>query len=147
MTTTANRAKRCHECGVGKIIGVARSGRFMRYKTLPRLEIPEGIVIPTCDNCGAEWVDDATARVINEALDASYRQELRRRVRVAIDVIGEHIPQRRLEELLGLSQGYLSKLKAGDRDPSPELVSDLALIARDPKSRVGELEDYWAEAV
>ena len=49
----------------------------------------------------------------------------------------------RLESLLGLSKGYLSKLRAGDRDPSPELVSDLALIAHDPDGRIQELERFW----
>jgi transcriptional regulator with XRE-family HTH domain len=58
--------------------------------------------------------------------------------------ITTHIPQRRLEELLGLSRGYISKLRAGDRNPSPELVSDLALIARDPEGRLQELESLWA---
>jgi transcriptional regulator with XRE-family HTH domain len=52
--------------------------------------------------------------------------------------------QRKLELLLGLSQGYLSRLRAGKGAPSPELVSHLALIAHDPKVRLLELERYWA---
>ena len=47
--------------------------------------------------------------------------------------------------LLGLSQGYLSRLRSGGGNPSPELVSNLALLAQDPKTRLSELERYWAE--
>lgn len=46
---------------------------------------------------------------------------------------------------MGLSQGYLSKLRSGDRDPSAELVSQLALISSDPKKRIKELVMYWEE--
>lgn len=141
---TTRKMKRCHECGIGQVVAVAHSGRFMRYKTLPQVEIPADIAIPTCNNCGAEWLDEKTSSTIDAALEVVYRGELRRRVRTAIETIVAHVSQRQLEALLGLSHGYLSKLKAGDRDPSPELVSDLALIARDPKTRVVELEQFWA---
>lgn len=42
-----------------------------------------------------------------------------------------------------IASSYLSKLRMGDRDPSPELVSDLAMIALDPEARLRELERYW----
>jgi hypothetical protein len=111
---------------------------------MPDLEIPAEVKIPTCDRCGAEWLDHATARAIDRSLERVYREELRDRFRRAIDAIVKHVSQRKLEALLGLSQGYLSKLRAGDRDPSPELVSDLALLARDPARRVRELEQFWS---
>ena len=56
-----------------------------------------------------------------------------------------HISQRQLERLLGLSQGYLSRLRSGAGNPSPELVSHLALLAKDPSTRLSELQRYWAE--
>jgi hypothetical protein len=110
---------------------------------MPFLEIPAQIQIPTCDNCGAEWLDDATARTVDSALEEIYRSELTRIAQEAIERIAEIVPQRRVEELLGLSQGYLSKLRSGDRSPSPELVSHLALIARDPVARLQEIETLW----
>jgi transcriptional regulator with XRE-family HTH domain len=42
------------------------------------------------------------------------------------------IKQRFLELLLGLSQGYLSRLSAGDGTPSAALVALLALVADEP---------------
>jgi hypothetical protein len=139
----SKKARRCHECGVGEVLPVAKKGRFARYKTMGRLEIPDDFPIPTCSNCGAEWIDGKTAEELDEALSRAFRAELRARVLKAILDIGKHAPQRKLERLLGLSQGYLSKLRSGDRIPSTELVSQLALISRDPKRRILELEEFW----
>ena len=139
------KVRKCAECGIGNVRPLKGEGRFARYKTMHRLEIPENLSIPTCDNCGAEWLDDKTARELDEALDLAYRAELRSRAVESIEAITKYVSQRKLESVLGLSQGYLSKLRSGDRDPSAELVSQLALISRDPKKRVRELVRYWEE--
>ena len=141
------KQRQCGECGNGKVRKVRRTGRFARYKTMQQIEIPEIFEIPTCDACGAEWLDQKTANALDDVLAAIYRKELSHRAQEAIEKIARRRPQRRIEELLGLSQGYLSKLKSGDRDPSAELVSQLALIAREPEKRLKELEEYWGVAV
>ncbi|OGQ81276.1 MAG: hypothetical protein A2289_04300 [Deltaproteobacteria bacterium RIFOXYA12_FULL_58_15] len=140
------KPRQCGECGKGKIRKVKKAGRTARYKTMQRIEIPKSFEIPTCDHCGTEWLDQKTASALDKVLEAWYRLELSHRVRESIDKIAQRRPQRRIEELLGLSHGYLSKLKSGDRDPSPELVSQLALIAREPEKRIKELEEYWGLA-
>lgn len=122
---------------------VTRAGRFARYKTMQQMEIPEDFEIPTCERCGAEWLDAKTAQALDKVLAVAYRAELSRRAQESIDKIAQRRPQRRLEELLGLSQGYLSKLKSGDRAASPELVAQLALVARNPEKRIRELEEFW----
>jgi hypothetical protein len=133
----------CKNCGIGEIRPLAKKGRFARYKSMPRLAIPSDLTIPTCNHCGAEWLDANTAKALDKALDAEFREELRQRAIRAIEEIGKYVSQRKLEALLGLSQGYLSKLRSGDRDTSAELVSQLALISKDPKHRVHELEIFW----
>jgi hypothetical protein len=138
------KTRRCHECGIGQIQPQARAGRFARYKNLMSLEIPESLPIPTCDNCGAEWLDERTAKDIDAALSSVYAQILRRRAITVIESILQKISARKLEDTLGITPDYLSKLRAGEHDPSPELVSELALIATDPKSRIQELEQFWA---
>ncbi len=40
------------------------------------------------------------------------------------------VEQERVEYLLGLSQGYLSHVKAGRHAPSPMLVAELVLLAK-----------------
>jgi hypothetical protein len=137
------KARICRECGQGRVSVLRRKGRFVRYRTMARVEIPADIGIPTCEQCSAEWVDDATARKVDAALERSYRAELMRRARAAIVQLTRHVTSHELEGLLGLSHGYLSKLKSGGRVPSPELVAELGLLAHKPAQRINELRAYW----
>jgi hypothetical protein len=144
--TTKVIERRCHACGEGRIRPLAKRGRRVRYKAIPSMEIPAEIAIPTCDKCGAEWLDHATAHAIDEALERRYRDILYEQARRALVVLVTHTTQGKLETILGLSHGYLSKIRSGNRVPSPELVSHLALLARDPKRRLHELEELWGHA-
>ena len=47
------------------------------------------------------------------------------------------------EGLLGLAQGYLSRLLAQAGNPSSPLVLLLGLIAQDPQVRLSEVQAYW----
>lgn len=75
------------------------------------------------------------------------REQLLARLRAAIEqLFPQHIGMRQLEALLGLSKGYLSKLRHSHRmTPSPVLVSLLALLAVDPAQRISELVEFWRE--
>ncbi|MEK7706036.1 MAG: hypothetical protein AAB426_13835 [Myxococcota bacterium] len=137
------KMRRCRECGEGTVRKVSQAGRFASFKTMQQLEIPEDFEIPTCERCGAEWLDAKTAQALDKVLAVAYRAELSRRAQESIAKIAQRRPQCRLEKLLGLSQGYLSKLKSGDRAASPELVAQLALVARNPEKRIRELEEFW----
>lgn len=138
-------ARKCLHCGKVAVRKRARPGRTVRYRNMAALGIPDDFPIPTCGRCGAESIDEQTAAALAGMLETRYREVLRQRVRRAIDVVAQHITQRRLERLLGLSQGYLSRLRAGAGDPSAELVSHLMLLASDPQPRLLELERFWAE--
>jgi Trp operon repressor len=74
----------------------------------------------------------------------AFLTDLRTRVRIAVDILSHHISQRRLEQLLGLSQGYLCRLRACASNPSMELVAHLAMLCQDPPTRLAELEGFWA---
>ena len=82
-------------------------------------------------------------RTDSERTKESFLTDLRTRARVAIDILSHHISQRRLERLLGLSQGYLSRLRACVSNPSAELVAHLAMLCQDPPTRLLELERFW----
>ena len=135
-------ARRCHECGTGKVTPMTGAGRKERYRTLV-LEIPAHIEIPTCDNCGAEWMDPATARAIDESLKRVYHDALRNRMLEALKRIRVHASMRKVEYLLGLSEGYLSKVSKERSQPSAELVSHLGLISMSPIERLNDLEKFW----
>ncbi len=59
--------RRCVECGVGTVRPLAIAGRRMPYWHLI-VEVPEDLLIPTCDHCKAEWIDGPTADALDRAL-------------------------------------------------------------------------------
>lgn len=117
----------------------------MPFRNMAALAVPGTLAIPTCDHCGNEWIDPKTAEALDAALQSAYADELHKRLDAALDRIltTAEIPQRRLEQLLGLSVGYLSRLRGRRGDASAQVVSVLALLAQDPKRRLKELDQLW----
>jgi DNA-binding transcriptional regulator YiaG/ribosomal protein L40E len=142
MTHTTTK-RLCGQCGARAVLGRAQAGRTAIYKNLT-LKIPAHVVVPTCGRCGAEWIDEPTARTLDDALEGAYQDALRERLDAALKIIsGQEGNQSRVERLLGVSPGYLSKLKRGRRQPSAEIVSMLALVSKSPKRRLAELERFY----
>ena len=134
---------RCAQCGKGTIRPVASAGRCEWYKTM-EVEVPADFAIPTCDRCGEEWLSVRQSQALDGVLETAYTAEL---VRLASQQLaklaGAAVEQKRIEHLLGLSQGYLSHVNAGRHAPSPMLVAELVLLAKDPERRLKELEAFW----
>ncbi|HCF58412.1 MAG TPA: hypothetical protein DFS52_10515 [Myxococcales bacterium] len=135
-------ARRCPICGEGEIREVARSGRRLPYRNVPDLEVPADLAIPTCSACGEELIDAQLARRLDERLAGAYEAALSSKADAAIRKLAKLVPQRDLEPLLGLSAGYLSKLKKGEKRPSSPLVAALMLLASDV-NRLAELGELW----
>lgn len=136
----------CPRCGCKSVRPKRRTGRTVPYRVLRALEIPGDAALPTCGRCKYEALDAATLRLIRPQLDEAYRAILRNMVRDLINKVTVFTSQRRLEQLLGLSQGYLSRLRAGAATPSTELLCALALIASDPRTRLTEIALLWSTA-
>jgi len=132
-------AQRCPCCGYGALIPSARPGRVVRYRNAA-LTLPADLRLPACRRCKYEPLGLDT--LPSELLETLYRDNLQKRVAVAIGRLQGFKSQRRAELLLNLSQGYLSRLKAGTGIPGAPLVSLLALLAAHPQL-LSELEDYW----
>lgn len=114
----------------------------MRWRQVSDLEIPAQIEIPTCQKCGAEFIDRRTADKLDSAMAKVYRSMLAANAERAIAGLAKVITQRDLERLLGLSAGYLSKIRGGKETTAP-LVAALMLLAEDP-TRIEELKGLWA---
>ncbi len=121
---------------------VSRPGRTQRYRNMT-LPVPAGLALAECTSCGEGFVDEADATAIDAALEVVYHHELRRRAVGFLDKLAAAVAQRRLEVLLGLSVGYLSKIRSKEF-PSAPLVTELALLAADPKAGIARLEKFWA---
>jgi hypothetical protein len=152
MTTTNKETKgvkaakktQCPACGeVGTIAKRARAGRFAVTKGV-RVELPAKLALTECSNCHELWLDDAEADAYSAAVDAAFEHEMATRAIAALAVLEDVVTQAGLEKLLHLSHGYLSKVRNEAKVPSPALVSNLALLAADPKRRVAELERFWS---
>ena len=119
----------------------------MTYKNIRDIEVPASLGIPTCQNCGGEWMNDTVAAKIDRVMETVYRARLRAMARRAIAVITAVINQGELERKLGMAQGYLTKLKHGHRDPSPEIAIQLCMIALQPKQRLREIDALLRQAL
>ncbi len=133
----------CGECGKRAVEPLAVPGRTSPYKNFAALPLPDDLAIPTCANCGAEWIGARDADRIDAALENAAAEALSRLGREAIETLVDSVTQRELEELLGLSPGYVSKVKRGHEVPSASLVADLVLLAVRPR-RVAELRRIWS---
>lgn len=125
-------------CGRRAVRAVRVAGCTTRYRNLGALPIPADCPIATCSRCGAQYLPDA----LDEYLNPVYQAELRSRAALAIAQLGGRISQRKLELLLNLSQGYLSRLKSGGGNPSASLISLLYLLGNSP-GLLEQLERYW----
>jgi hypothetical protein len=146
--TERPRTSTCSRCGAKRSVRLQkRIGRSIAYRTLPALPLPEDVAIPTCSRCKAEFLDKATRKALAPLLARLYAAELRRRIQGAIEALSQVTSQRQIEKNLGLSQGYLSRLKAGAGTPSPALVLQLQQLALDPIPRLREVERIWGEPI
>ncbi|HRI55250.1 MAG TPA: hypothetical protein PLW65_34180 [Pseudomonadota bacterium] len=105
--------------------------------------MPADLLVPTCRRCKHLLLPFDSMPELAAALEATYRAELIRRAAAEITKLSRLLSQRKLEVALDLSQGYLSRLRAGDGVPSAVLVSLLALLSAEP-TRLEELARYWA---
>ena len=142
MTEPSQRPA-CLRCGGHTVRLVQRQARTVSYRVFAALPLPADLPIPTCTRCRAECLDLDTTQRLHELLPRLYQAELRRLAGQELRVLSPCISQRQLELLLGLAQGYLSRLLAQAGNPSSPLVLLLGLIAKDPQSRLREVQAYW----
>lgn len=134
----------CAACGVGEVTPKAGRGRHLPYRTLPAVELPESLKLPTCQHCGELWLDARSTQALEGALQARYSQELATRAARAVEQLSEKVPAREIEALLGLAPGYLAKVRRGKARPSPALVMMLMLLSSRPKL-LPTVRALWAQ--
>lgn len=135
--------KLCGECGKREVEPLAIPGRRLPFRSFPSLEVPHDLAIPTCRHCGTEWIDPSFAAKLDAALEGRAARVLTELARAAIESLSPTTTQRDLEATLGLSAGYLSKVKHGKETPSASLTGMLALLAARP-TRLSEVKHAWA---
>ena len=139
-----NKPTVCCRCGASAVVKSTGVDRTIPYRTLPALPLPSDLVIACCKRCKTLFPEQSGPDELRLRLQALYVESLQSRIRTALAVLKQSISQRRLELLLGVSQGYLSRLKAGAGNPSSELVLLLALLSLDPEKQLANLQQFWA---
>ena len=137
-----SKAGKCPCCGRHAVRPTAQPGRVCRYRNTA-LTLPADLLVPTCRRCKHLLLSFDSMPELAAALETTYRAELVQRAAAEITRLSQRLSQRRLEVAINLSQGYLSRLRAGDGVPSAILVSLRALLASEPARRE-ELARYWA---
>ena len=136
-----SKAGKCPCCGRHAVRPTAQPGRVCRYRNTA-LTLPADLLVPTCRRCKHLLLSFDSMPELAAALETTYRAELVQRAAAEITMLSQRFSQRKLEVALDLSQGYLSRLRAGDGVPSAILVSLLALLGNEP-TRLEELARYW----
>lgn len=138
------KPRRCVRCGSRSVRPRKAAGRTRPYRVFAALAVPDDCLIPACHSCGAQYLDDETIAALGPVLERVYCAELQRIAALMLGRIPRKlIPRRRLELLLGLSQGYLSRIAAGDGVPSAPLVLLLGLIAEGAPESIATIEQFW----
>lgn len=136
--------RRCVRCGSRSVRPRTGKGRTRPYRVFAALPVPDDCLIPACRRCEAQYLDDETIAALGPVLERVYVAELQRLAALYIRRLPRRlISQRRLELLLGLSQGYLSRLAAGDGVPSAQLVLLLGHLADGAPESIENLKNFW----
>ncbi len=131
----------CVRCG-GKVKPVARPGRTKRFQAVAALPIPADFPIPTCVRCCSEYPGPRLMEQLARVLQPIYQEWLQLAAAALIEQICASTSQRKVELILGISQGYFSRLKARAGKPSSALVALLYLLGKPGALR--DVERFFA---
>ena len=131
----------CPVCGETALEMRRGPGRTMKHRLL-EVDVPSDFPLPECGSCGARPINWRTAELLDPVLEKAYQQKLSALVGADIERLEKVKPLYEWERELGLSAGYLSKVR-NEKAPSAQLVALVRLLANEPNRRA-ELADLWA---
>jgi DNA-binding transcriptional regulator YiaG len=134
---------KCFSCDEGTIAQRNARGQIVGYRDERAIPIEADLIVHLCDHCGEMLLDADAAARLSAVLEPSYRRLKVRRVMEAVDGIRAalDISQRDLERLIGVSDGYISKLRHGRRVPDATTLRLLHLINADPHAAVRRIAE------
>jgi transcriptional regulator with XRE-family HTH domain len=108
--------------------------------------VTKDVRVPICNACGELLLDARQARTLDAALEPAYEEQRQAEQVAAIEaVLGAlGIQQNDLETLLGLSPGYISKLRRKEKTVSPTLYRLLHVLRAQPRATVRAVAEIAA---
>lgn len=134
---------KCFSCDEGTIARRNARGQIIGYRDEREVPIEADVIVHLCDHCGEMLLNADAAARLDAVLEPSYRRLKVRRVMEAVEGIRAalDISQRDLERLIGVSDGYISKLLHGRRVPDATTLRLLHLIHADPHAAVRRISE------
>ena len=138
-----SKARVCPVCDEGTVESRNLRGVSVPFRDEPAVLIDEDLLVPQCDTCGEMLLNDRVAAVYDHVLQRLYeRQRInqqKREIERALSAL--RVNQSELEALLGVSQGYVSKLLRGEKVTSATTVRFLHVLSSDPPMAVRSLAE------
>lgn len=125
----------CTECLKGKLVPQGGAGRLFTYRRGSSYELPEDFLVPTCEACGADFLDDALEEAARELLKPRYLEDQKRHIAYLVETIraAASVTNRELEKACGVTPTYLSHLLKGRKEASEPLIGLLESYAIHPE--------------
>lgn len=98
------------------------------------VELREDLILPTCDSCGEHRLNEEDTERLDEALKRSYREQRREEQRELIESVTGRLAQTEIEQILGLSSGYISKAKRGEKTLHSSTYRALLVLDEHPEA-------------
>ena len=120
---TKFRPFRCGACG-GQVVEEAGPGRQREYRHGVPIDVPPTFKIPTCTECGEEYMSVEDAERLDAAQKPLFLAWQRTHLRKVVDqIITRHSASlREIERVCGVTGTYLSHVLAGRKEASTMLV-------------------------
>jgi DNA-binding transcriptional regulator YiaG len=136
-------SRSCFTCGEGTIALRNARGLIIPYRDEREVPIDGDVEVHLCDRCGEMMLDEDAALRLDAAQEPAYRRIRVRRAAEAVQgiCVALDITQRELERLIGVSDGYVSKLLHGRRVPDATTLRLLHLVRADPQAAVRRIAE------
>ncbi len=145
-TRSAEAPKACAACGEGVFQSIDVKGRMFAFRDERALELTESMLLPVCTVCGEIRESESDAEALDALLEHTYNarhaaitNDLMRRL---LDVGWRQVE---IEQAMGLSTGYLSKVIRGEKSLAVSTLRHLIHLALHPRRTLQDLAPYFPQ--
>lgn len=137
--------KPCASCGEGVFGPADVKGQIFAYREELALRLQESLTLQVCNVCGEIRLSEAGTHALSEALGRSYAAHHCAVTTEAVArLTGRGWRQVDIEQVMGLSTGYLSKALRGEKALSGSTLRHLIHLSRRPRSALEDLAPLYA---
>lgn len=143
-TTKKTKAVRCGACGKGIFKPTNVNGQSFPHRDEPAVLLTVDIMIPVCTACGEMRETMAHAAALDAALEPVYQE---RRAAMTAEYVQRLVSagwyQGEIEQAMGLSTGYMSKVLRGEKLLAGSTLRQLIHVALHPRQALRDLTPLY----